>query len=592
MDTTNGIETRDAVEDNVSDIFQSPCCLVRCGEGGHLSVDEDTLRQLEALGTSCHVIAVVGPIRSGKSYLMNHLAKYASELIKSKDVKKGGVFSWMSGYPFGKTTDDQHEQGFVLEHTMSTRSNGIWIWGRKHPVLDNHALLLLDCDGLGDLRRGFPQYDNKILTLATSLSDILVYNTKGTVDEEAIDNLIIASRMSRKIQLPTPNPETPEANELKAPRLNVCLRDFSALLEDEDNPMSADKYLDSCLKLKPEKDEDDKIINRSRQCIRRHFSEKKAFTFDRPAGKVVLAKLDEVPFNKLSQDFLKDVHNFCSECFKMENKKLEELNLCSGKAFADSVCSYVKAVEHENFPYLNDTMTAISKSENERAMQAAVEKFRVQMEAVELPVFSPRQLLERKYQLQKDCTNALHKQLEYDDDNFIARKAEKAMETIAKHVEKTNCALIQELLSSKLHEMFEPIFYNIRQGKYYIPDGYSMYKSDSNGMIQRWSEDYSYIDQEERHSALSVFKSKLSKDADFILMEDQKRSAEQHQKALMAKDEECLRIRMETQEIFTRQIEEQQRRHDAEISRLEPSRKRKRDDDDDGFPNIIKRIFK
>lgn len=93
-------------------------------------------------------------------------------------------------------------------------------------------------------------------------------------------------------------------------------------------------------------------------------------------------------------------------------------------AFADSVCAYVKAVEHENFPYLNDTMTAISKSENERAMQAAVEKFRVQMEAVELPVFSPRQLLERKYQLQKDCTNALHKQLEYDDDNFIARKAE------------------------------------------------------------------------------------------------------------------------------------------------------------------------
>ncbi|CAI9533681.1 unnamed protein product, partial [Staurois parvus] len=59
--------------------------------------------------------------RTGKSYLMNKLAKA--------------------------------HRGFALGATVQSKTKGIWMWCVPHPTKENHTLVLLDTEGLGDVEK-------------------------------------------------------------------------------------------------------------------------------------------------------------------------------------------------------------------------------------------------------------------------------------------------------------------------------------------------------------------------------------------------------------------------------------------------------
>ena len=41
--------------------------------------------------------------------------------------------------------------GFSLGGTIESKTKGIWIWARVHPIYKDRYLLLLDTEGLGDV---------------------------------------------------------------------------------------------------------------------------------------------------------------------------------------------------------------------------------------------------------------------------------------------------------------------------------------------------------------------------------------------------------------------------------------------------------
>ncbi|XP_053390733.1 uncharacterized protein LOC128553580 [Mercenaria mercenaria] len=138
-------------------VFQAPICLISNSEDGKLQVEPEPLKQIQQIDVPLVVVAIAGLYRTGKSYLLNRLAGSSS------------------GFPLGKT--------------IESKTKGIWVWCRKHQEKPNTVLLLLDTEGLGDVAKGDSGHDNRIFTVVTLLSSVLVYNMMSVFNQDAVEKL-------------------------------------------------------------------------------------------------------------------------------------------------------------------------------------------------------------------------------------------------------------------------------------------------------------------------------------------------------------------------------------------------------------------
>uniref|UniRef100_A0A8B9DNI3 GB1/RHD3-type G domain-containing protein n=1 Tax=Anser cygnoides TaxID=8845 RepID=A0A8B9DNI3_ANSCY len=129
----------------------TPVSLVRNGADGVLSPNPAALEVLCGIGQPVVVVAIAGPYRTGKSFLMNR--------------------------PAQRRTD------YALGSTLHTLTKGIWMWCLPHPHWADTAVVLLDTEGLGDPNKGDSCSDAWIFTLALLLSSTLVYNSLGAMQE-------------------------------------------------------------------------------------------------------------------------------------------------------------------------------------------------------------------------------------------------------------------------------------------------------------------------------------------------------------------------------------------------------------------------
>ncbi|NP_001423774.1 guanylate-binding protein 3 isoform 6 [Homo sapiens] len=197
-----------------------PMCLIE-NTNGELVANPEALKILSAITQPVVVVAIVGLYRTGKSYLMNKLA--------------------------GKN------KGFSLGSTVKSHTKGIWMWCVPHPKKPEHTLVLLDTEGLGDVKKGDNQNDSWIFTLAVLLSSTLVYNSMGTINQQAMDQLYYVTELTHRIR----SKSSPDENENEDsadfvsffPDFVWTLRDFSLDLEADGQPLTPDEYLEYSLKL-------------------------------------------------------------------------------------------------------------------------------------------------------------------------------------------------------------------------------------------------------------------------------------------------------------------------------------------------------
>ncbi|XP_060551709.1 protein SEY1 homolog isoform X2 [Ruditapes philippinarum] len=156
--------------------------------------------QIKKIDLPLVVVAVVGPCRTGKSYLMNCLAN-----------------SFKGGFELGNTTQSQ--------------TIGIWVWCKMHPTQKNTVLVLLDTEGLGDVGKGDQNHDTNLFTLTTLLCNCLVYNIKGAFDNEAISKLTFVTEMAKNIKFREKSLEDNQMQNLILPDFVLCMRDCSPRIE-------------------------------------------------------------------------------------------------------------------------------------------------------------------------------------------------------------------------------------------------------------------------------------------------------------------------------------------------------------------------
>ena len=115
-----------------------------------------------------------GKYRTGKSYLMNKL--------------------------FGDMLDTEKARGFQVGPTINACTKGLWIWKKIFYRDDDPDLpiIIIDTEGLGAFDEE-QNHDTKIFLLAMLLSSLMIYNSVGPIDENALNNLSLIVNLSQSL---------------------------------------------------------------------------------------------------------------------------------------------------------------------------------------------------------------------------------------------------------------------------------------------------------------------------------------------------------------------------------------------------------
>lgn len=191
-------------------------------ENGKFTINNKALDILKSLNGSIAICSVVGPYRTGKSYILNLLLN--------------------------------RPNGFVLGSELVSCTRGIWMWDTPIKHRNEHGefnLILLDTEGLQSID-STPEYDNMIFVLCLLLSSLFVYNTKNVIDREAIRKLGIMTDLSRHIDSGSGDIEEKPSNAVDVRDMNVNLPDFIWSVRDVflDNKFaSSNEYFNFALKM-------------------------------------------------------------------------------------------------------------------------------------------------------------------------------------------------------------------------------------------------------------------------------------------------------------------------------------------------------
>jgi len=89
---------------------------------------------------------------------------------------------------------------FTVSPTINACTKGLWLWKRVIKTENDVSMIVVDTEGLGAYDED-ENHDSKIFLLALLLSSLLIYNSVGTIDENALNSLSLVINLAKKIQL-------------------------------------------------------------------------------------------------------------------------------------------------------------------------------------------------------------------------------------------------------------------------------------------------------------------------------------------------------------------------------------------------------
>ena len=98
-------------------------------------------------------------------------------------------------------------QGFKTRGLLGSGTKGIWMWNQMIPLGNEVDGIVLDCQGLnldGAINEGeedSSELEEKLFTLALLLSSQLVFNTKGHITDQTMDELASLPVLANKIRI-------------------------------------------------------------------------------------------------------------------------------------------------------------------------------------------------------------------------------------------------------------------------------------------------------------------------------------------------------------------------------------------------------
>ncbi|KAM9241776.1 LOW QUALITY PROTEIN: guanylate-binding protein 7-like [Dugong dugon] len=533
-------------------IMEAPICLIE-NLKEQLTVNSKALKILDKISQPAVVVAIIGLYHAGKSYLMNYLAG--------------------------------QNHSFCLGPTVRSVTKSIWMWCIPHPSKPNHTLVLLDIEGLGNVKKADPKNDSSIFTLAMLLSSTFVYNSMKTIDHQALEQLHYVTELRELIRAKSSSrsAEVEDSTEFVSFFLDFVrtAQDFTLELEIEGSPVTEDEYLEDALKLIPGGNPKIQNSNLSRECIKHFFPKRKCFVFDQPTSdNNLLHQIEGVLEEKLDCNFQVKLKNFCSYIFSHAKiKTLREGIVINGnRELGTLVETYVDTINSGAVPCLEDAVTTLAQCENSVAVQKAADHYSKQMaQCMRFPTDTLQELLDMHAACEREAI-ALFMEHSFKDDKREFQK--NLMETIEKKKEDfmiQNEEASEKYCQAELKKISEPLMESISRGTFSVPGGHSLYLEakkkfeqnyavprkgvKANEVLQSFLQCQAPIEESILQSDRALSDSEKAKAA----MQAKKEAAEKKQELLKIKNQEQQKKMKAQERSFNENMEQLKQKIEREI---------------------------
>ena len=305
------------------------------------------------------ILSLVGKYRTGKSFLLNRV------LIEKKSSK-----------------------GFEVAPTIKPCTKGIWLWASPLIISNNYSntpfpAYLIDTEGLGAYDEEI-NHDSKIFLIAILISSLFIYNSFGTIDEVALNNLSLILNLSKSLKIRN-NSNSLNANDNDEeemakyfPSLLWILRDFALKLEDnEGNVITAKQYLENALMKQKGSSESIEEKNLVRKMIKTYFLERDCFPMVRPVeNESELQKLMTLSDSKIRPEFLRQCEMLRNKIYMKIKPKTFNGKILSGQMLINLLKSIIEAINEGAIPVIENSWKYITNNECLKIIKESVEYYK------------------------------------------------------------------------------------------------------------------------------------------------------------------------------------------------------------------------
>ncbi|KAL7151460.1 hypothetical protein ABFS83_04G032800 [Erythranthe nasuta] len=374
---------------------------------GHtkLRLSREGLKAIERITTPIAAVAVIGPYRSGKSFLLNQLLSLSCD------------------------------EGFGVGHLRDTKTKGIWVWGAPVELeIDGvkTSVFYLDTEGFESVGKS-NVYDDRIFALATVMSSVLVYNLPETIREADISRLSFAVELAEEFYGRVKGQDV--AFE-PAKLLWLIQRDF---LQGK----SVQQMVDESLRQVPNAEGNKNIdqVNQIRDSLAIMGDNSTAFSLPQPH--LQRTKLCELKDEELDPMYVKKRDQLKAVVSSMIRPKIVQGKSLNGKEFVSFLEQILEALNKGEIPSTGSLVEVFNKGILERCLKL----YNVRMGNVGLPRSE-----ESLHQAHEDSKAAA--MLAFDEQHFGRHHAKKSAEQLIEEIDKVykNFVLSNEYQSSKLCE--------------------------------------------------------------------------------------------------------------------------------------------
>lgn len=305
--------------------------LVAFNEQGKLEIIEEGCRMIQEMKQRHSIVAVTGPYRSGKSFLLNLVME---------------------------------TEGFKVGSRVQACTAGIWVY---QIVRNRQSYLFVDVEGFGSTSRSSND-DGKLLALALSVSSLVIYNSIGVINESKINHLSLALTYCQLITSQYKNPS-------ESPHLIWVLRDFILdLVTPTGEKITSSQYLESILN--PEaKSKSNEPTKKMRESILSTFPTRACITLPRPVDDE--KSLQSLNPSELKPEFHKGLKKLKKIIFSTTAKTINN-KFVRGKELVQVIKILVDNLNSEKIPHVPSAWQNIIEQEYENlADQSQEEQIRI-----------------------------------------------------------------------------------------------------------------------------------------------------------------------------------------------------------------------
>lgn len=145
------------------EIVNAPIPLLKINKKGQFEICDEGVKFLRQIKRKVCVVTMFGPIQTGRSTLLNLL------------INKTG-------------------KGFEVGKSEFSCTKGLWVWGNSF-LANETNVIFIDIEGVQNPNNE-AKFEVQLTALAFLLSSILIYNTKGAIDERSFKHISVMNDLS------------------------------------------------------------------------------------------------------------------------------------------------------------------------------------------------------------------------------------------------------------------------------------------------------------------------------------------------------------------------------------------------------------